>query len=72
MTESDQIVAAVATRGTPVWYLVAADEGHGYAKKSNADYLRVVWVDFVDRCLLGDGFQTAGGPPAAAGTAGGD
>ena len=57
VSESDQIVAAVATKGTPVWYLVAADEGHGFAKKSNADYLRVVWVDFVDRCLRGDGFQ---------------
>ena len=35
----------------------AADEEHGFAKKSNADYLRVVWVDFVDRCLRGDRFQ---------------
>ena len=64
-SESDQIVAAVASHGTPVWYLVAADEGHGYAKKSNADYLRVVWVDFVQRCLKGDGFQAADGAAGA-------
>ena len=64
VSESDQIVAAVAGHGTQVWYLVAADEGHGYAKKSNADYLRVVWVDFVDRCLRGDGFQTGDGTAA--------
>jgi dipeptidyl aminopeptidase/acylaminoacyl peptidase len=64
-SESDQIVAAVASHGTPVWYLVAADEGHGYAKKSNADYLRVVWVDFVERCLKGDGFKAGGGTAGA-------
>lgn len=64
LSESDQIVAAVAGRGTPVWYLVAEDEGHGFAKKSNADYLRAVWVEFIDRCLVGDGFKTGGGSSA--------
>jgi dipeptidyl aminopeptidase/acylaminoacyl peptidase len=68
LSESDQIVAAVGRRGTPVWYLVAADEGHGFAKKSNADYLRAVWVEFIERCLLEDGFPTTGG---SAGTAAG-
>lgn len=65
LSESDQIVAAVAARGTPVWYLVAADEGHGFAKKSNADYLRVVWVEFLERCLKGDGFAAGNGTAAA-------
>jgi len=25
--------------GVPVWYLLAANEGHGFARKVNADYL---------------------------------
>lgn len=45
--ESDQIAAAVAKAGTPVWYLLAKDEGHGFAKRKNRDYyiesLTVFW-----------------------------
>ena len=33
--ESDDIVAAVKKNGTPVEYLVFADEGHGFTKKKN-------------------------------------
>jgi dipeptidyl aminopeptidase/acylaminoacyl peptidase len=33
--ESDQIVAAVRDNGKPVEYLVAADEGHGFARPIN-------------------------------------
>ncbi len=29
----------VRAQGGPVWYLVAKDEGHGFAKRSNQDYL---------------------------------
>lgn len=36
--ESNQIAAAVAKGGTPVWYLLAKDEGHGFAKRKNRDY----------------------------------
>jgi dipeptidyl aminopeptidase/acylaminoacyl peptidase len=52
LTESDQIVAALQRARTPVWYVVAADEGHGFAKKSNADYLRAVVMKFVETHLL--------------------
>ncbi|HEX2164171.1 MAG TPA: prolyl oligopeptidase family serine peptidase [Thermoanaerobaculia bacterium] len=52
LSESDQVVAALAENGTPVWYLVAADEGHGFAKKSNSDYLRAVFIEFVRTHLL--------------------
>jgi dipeptidyl aminopeptidase/acylaminoacyl peptidase len=38
-SEADQIVKAVRGRGTPVWYLVGENEGHGFAKKENVDYL---------------------------------
>lgn len=32
------MVKAVRAGGTPVWYLMATDEGHGFAKKKNADF----------------------------------
>src|SRR5581483_9508144 len=37
-SEAEQMVAAVKQNGTPVWYLVAKDEGHGFSKKKNADF----------------------------------
>lgn len=52
LAESDQIVAAVQKNGVPVWYLVAGDEGHGFQKKSNADYQRVVLYEFIRTNLL--------------------
>jgi len=47
--ESDQIVAALRHRGSEVEYLVFADEGHGFMKKTNeiAAYKRV--VEFLDQ-----------------------
>jgi dipeptidyl aminopeptidase/acylaminoacyl peptidase len=36
-TESEQMVATVRENGGPVWYLLANDEGHGFAKKRNQD-----------------------------------
>ncbi|HEV3458146.1 MAG TPA: prolyl oligopeptidase family serine peptidase [Thermoanaerobaculia bacterium] len=53
VSESDQIVAAVESQRVPVWYLVAKDEGHGYQKKVNADYLRTVSIVFLETYLLG-------------------
>ncbi len=38
VTEAEQMVKAVRAGGTPVWYLMATDEGHGFAKKKNADF----------------------------------
>ncbi len=50
-SESDQIVAALEARGTPVWYVVAADEGHGFRKKSNTDYMQAVFIEFLRRTV---------------------
>ncbi|MGH9367730.1 MAG: prolyl oligopeptidase family serine peptidase [Thermoanaerobaculia bacterium] len=36
-SESEQMVARIRKLGTPVWWLMAMDEGHGFAKKSNRD-----------------------------------
>jgi dipeptidyl aminopeptidase/acylaminoacyl peptidase len=53
LAESDRITAAVRANGVPVWYLVAKDEGHGFTKKSNVDFQRVVLFEFMRRYLLG-------------------
>src|SRR5262249_11130727 len=45
-TEGQQIVADLKKRGTPVWWILANDEGHGYAKKPNADYQFYATVEF--------------------------
>jgi dipeptidyl aminopeptidase/acylaminoacyl peptidase len=50
--ESDQIAEAVRKNGVPVWYLTAKDEGHGFQKKSNADYQRAVLLEMIRTFLL--------------------
>lgn len=51
--EAEQIVATLKRRGTPVWSIVAKDEGHGFAKKHNADFLFYAQVAFIKTYLLG-------------------
>ncbi len=53
-SESDQIVAALKSTGTPVWYLVFADEGHGFLKKPNADFAFYTTAQFAQQYLLGE------------------
>jgi dipeptidyl aminopeptidase/acylaminoacyl peptidase len=60
VTESDQIAAAIKKNGVPVWYMVAKNEGHGYQKKSNTDYLRAAQIAFMQRYLLEDGAEKGG------------
>ncbi|HEY0661320.1 MAG TPA: alpha/beta fold hydrolase [Lysobacter sp.] len=52
-TEAEQIVKAVRANGQPVWYLLYADEGHGFKKKSNTDYFGAAMVLFWQQHLLG-------------------
>jgi dipeptidyl aminopeptidase/acylaminoacyl peptidase len=52
LAEAEQIVATLRKRGTKTWYLMARDEGHGFAKKRNADYLAYVLVTFIRTHLL--------------------
>ncbi len=42
-TESEQIVAKVRANGLPVWYLRGENEGHGFARKENADFCSTRW-----------------------------
>jgi dipeptidyl aminopeptidase/acylaminoacyl peptidase len=51
-TEAEQIVARVQQGGTPVWYLMARDEGHGFAKKANQDFQFYATVMFIRQNLL--------------------
>jgi dipeptidyl aminopeptidase/acylaminoacyl peptidase len=51
-SESEQIVAALKQNGTPVWFLMANDEGHGFAKKKNNDFLFYSSVVFLKTYLL--------------------
>jgi dipeptidyl aminopeptidase/acylaminoacyl peptidase len=46
--ESDQIVAAIRRNGTPVWYLLALDEGHGFARKPNRDTFMCLSILFLE------------------------
>ena len=52
-SEADQMVAALQKQGTTVWYLAAKDEGHGFAKKKNADFQFYTTVLFMQKYLLG-------------------
>ncbi len=52
-SESEQLVAALQGRGVPVWYVLAKDEGHGFRKKPNRDYLMATTALFLKRHLLG-------------------
>jgi dipeptidyl aminopeptidase/acylaminoacyl peptidase len=52
LSEAEQMVATLKKQGTPVWYLMAKDEGHGFAKKKNADYQFYATVLFVQEHLL--------------------
>jgi dipeptidyl aminopeptidase/acylaminoacyl peptidase len=52
VSESDQIVAALKKQSTPVWYIMAKDEGHGFQKKANQDYQFYSTVEFLQEFLL--------------------
>lgn len=51
-SESLQMVSALKKNGTPVWFLMAEDEGHGFAKKNNQDYLSYATAAFIKQFLL--------------------
>lgn len=51
-TEAEQMVNKVKSNGGVVWYLEAKDEGHGFRKKSNADFQRYATILFMQKYLL--------------------
>ena len=46
------MAAAIRKNGAPVWYLIADDEGHGFAKKKNHDFQFAATALFVKEFLL--------------------
>jgi dipeptidyl aminopeptidase/acylaminoacyl peptidase len=54
LSEAEQMVAKVQQAHTPVWYLMANDEGHGFRKKNNADYQFYATVEFVKKYLVAE------------------
>ncbi len=46
-SESDQVVAGIRANGVETWYVVFADEGHGFLKKPNNDLRREVETVFL-------------------------
>jgi dipeptidyl aminopeptidase/acylaminoacyl peptidase len=47
VSEAEQIVNRLRAKGGDVWYLLAADEGHGYRKKQNVDVYYQVFAQFL-------------------------
>jgi dipeptidyl aminopeptidase/acylaminoacyl peptidase len=52
VSESEQIANALRKQSTPVWSLLAKDEGHGYRKKSNQDFQFYAAIIFLEQYLL--------------------
>ena len=53
-SEADQMLAAVRENGTEAWFLLAKDEGHGFSKKSNEDYMRAAVTLFLNEVLTAE------------------
>ena len=52
VTEAEQMVKALRSNGGTCWYLMAKDEGHGFAKKRNADFQFLSTILFLKEHLL--------------------
>ncbi len=50
-TEAEQVVAKVRANGSPVWYLRGENEGHGFARRENADFQFYATVLFLQQTL---------------------
>jgi dipeptidyl aminopeptidase/acylaminoacyl peptidase len=51
-TEAEQMRDAVKAQGGTVWFVMAKDEGHGFVKKTNADYQFAATILFLRAHLL--------------------
>jgi dipeptidyl aminopeptidase/acylaminoacyl peptidase len=52
LNEAEQMVKTVSRNNKNVWYLMAKDEGHGFAKKKNQDFQFYATIMFVREYLL--------------------
>lgn len=51
MSESEAMVAQLRKQGTEVWFVLAKDEGHGIARKSNQEQVRATEIVFLKKVL---------------------
>jgi dipeptidyl aminopeptidase/acylaminoacyl peptidase len=51
-SEAEQIVKAIRSRGVDGWYVLARNEGHGFAKRENQDVAMILTFEFFRRYLL--------------------
>jgi dipeptidyl aminopeptidase/acylaminoacyl peptidase len=51
-TEAERMRDAIRAQGGRVWFVMASDEGHGFAKKSNADFQFQATILFLREFLL--------------------
>jgi dipeptidyl aminopeptidase/acylaminoacyl peptidase len=58
-TESRQMLDKLKNSGVTTWFLMANDEGHGYAKKKNQDFQFYATVMFVRHFLLGENLSAS-------------
>ncbi|HEV8508184.1 MAG TPA: prolyl oligopeptidase family serine peptidase [Chitinophagaceae bacterium] len=54
VSESIQMAGSVQKNGIPVWFLEATDEGHGFQKKNNRDFLFYATISFIKDFLLSE------------------
>jgi dipeptidyl aminopeptidase/acylaminoacyl peptidase len=52
-SEAEQLVQAVRGAGQPVWYMLARNEGHGFARKENSDLFLQLTVTFLREHMVG-------------------
>jgi dipeptidyl aminopeptidase/acylaminoacyl peptidase len=51
-TEAEQMLASLKKNNIPAWFLMAKDEGHGFAKKSNVNFYQYCLFLFLEQHLL--------------------
>jgi dipeptidyl aminopeptidase/acylaminoacyl peptidase len=54
LSEAEQMVRAARANGHTIWYLMAKDEGHGFVKKKNSDFMFLTTIQFFQEHLLGN------------------
>jgi protease II len=52
VTEAEQIVAKARANKSPVWYLRGENEGHGFARRENAEFQMAAMVKFLQETVL--------------------
>jgi dipeptidyl aminopeptidase/acylaminoacyl peptidase len=62
--EAEQLIAAMRSEGREVWSVIAGNEGHGFARKANSDFLFCTVVQFLREHLLARGGRRSDSMPA--------